>query len=368
MIKERLVKIFDKLYIKLKKKIKLPKIAKKHPVAFWVAVSIHVVVLIGLIFSSVPEWQPPKSKVSQKKVITKAVTVDLKSIEQEKKRLFDIEKKKEQRVKDLQKSEKKWENERYKEQQRLKKLKEQTKKTKNDINKALAKAEKEKKALEAKAKEALAKAEKEKKAIEEKSKKALAKAEKEKKAIEDQAKESLKKAEQKKKAMEAEAKEALKKAEKEKKAIEEKTKEAERIRQETIAKREKENEKFKKEQSSRELKNELQQEQDLERKLAQEDILNELKSNYINQIAARVRTEWRYQGAKDHWSCDVYILQDKNGNVQSVNLQSCDVDNSAKAISFKNSIERAVHKASPLPIAPDENVFDREVIFIFKVN
>ena len=37
-------------------------------------------------------------------------------------------------------------------------------------------------------------------------------------------------------------------------------------------------------------------------------------------------------------------------------------DNSNKASSFKNSIVRAVFKASPLPIAPDENVFEREII------
>ena len=75
-----------------------------------------------------------------------------------------------------------------------------------------------------------------------------------------------------------------------------------------------------------------------------------------------------YHGAEDHWSCDVYILQDINGKVESVNLQSCDLDNSAKAKTFKDSIERAVYKASPLPHAPDQSVFDREVIFLFRVN
>ena len=36
--------------------------------------------------------------------------------------------------------------------------------------------------------------------------------------------------------------------------------------------------------------------------------------------------------------------------------------------SFKDSIERAVYKASPLPGAPDEAVFDEELYFIFSVN
>ena len=33
-----------------------------------------------------------------------------------------------------------------------------------------------------------------------------------------------------------------------------------------------------------------------------------------------------------------------------------------------NSIERAVYKASPLPAAPDEAVFDPEIYFIFVAN
>jgi hypothetical protein len=73
-------------------------------------------------------------------------------------------------------------------------------------------------------------------------------------------------------------------------------------------------------------------------------------------------------GAEDNWGCDVYILQDANGKVQSVNVQSCNIDDSAKTKSFKNSIERAVYKASPLPTAPDASVFDREILFHFRVN
>ena len=92
-----------------------------------------------------------------------------------------------------------------------------------------------------------------------------------------------------------------------------------------------------------------------------------LRQHYINQVASRVKEQWRYQGAQDHWGCDVYILQDLNGKVQSVNLQSCNVSNSAKAKVFKDSIERAVYKASPLPVAPDKSVFDREISFAFKV-
>jgi Cell division and transport-associated protein TolA (TC 2.C.1.2.1) len=227
--------------------------------------------------------------------------------------LVDLKNKREKRLKDLQRAEKKVENERYKEQQRLKKLKVKIKKEK----KAKKIAEQKRKEAEQKIKQVL----------------------------------------KKKKLAEKKTKEAQKKA-----------KEAEKRKQEIEKLRKVEAKKFEKEQDKRSLKKEIQVEEDQERELAQEDILNKLKSSYINQIASRVKEKWRYNGAKDNWSCDVYILQNVNGDVKSVNLQSCNIDNSAKADSFKNAIKRAVYKASPLPPAPDKNVFDREILFHFRVN
>jgi hypothetical protein len=64
----------------------------------------------------------------------------------------------------------------------------------------------------------------------------------------------------------------------------------------------------------------------------------------------------------------VFVQQDIDGTVQAVNIQKCNVDDSEKARAFKNSIERAVYKASPLPAAPDDAVFDREILFYFRVN
>jgi len=116
------------------------------------------------------------------------------------------------------------------------------------------------------------------------------------------------------------------------------------------------------------MRRELLLEENEQLEITREDLLNELKVSYINQIASRVKEKWRYQGAKDNWGCDVHILQDVNGKVRSVNLQSCNIDDSTKTKSFKNSIERAVYKASPLPTAPDASVFDREILFHFRVN
>ncbi|MBT4923944.1 MAG: hypothetical protein HON13_05455 [Candidatus Thioglobus sp.] len=300
--------------IDLIKKIKLPKIAKSHPVAFWATVALHFVLLIALMFANPQRWEiPQKVAKSSSKVVPKAVTVDLTEIKKEKQRLVDLKKKREKHLKDLQRAEKKVENERYKEQQRLKKLK--------------AKVKKEKKA---------------KKIAEQKRQ---------------EAEKKIKQALKKKKSAEKKAKDAEKKAE----VAEKKKQEIEKLRKV-------ESKKFKKDQSKRALTKEIQAEEDQERELVQEEILNELKVNYINQIASRVKEKWRYNGAKDDWGCDVHILQDANGKVMSVNLQSCNIDNSTKAQSFKNAIKRAVYKASPLPHAPDQSVFDREILFHFRVN
>jgi len=109
-------------------------------------------------------------------------------------------------------------------------------------------------------------------------------------------------------------------------------------------------------------------EEDSESKQLLEDILNELKEDYIGSIALKIRKEWRYLGAEDHWSCDVYIIQSEVGDVLAVNIQNCTIDDSSKAKSFKDSIERAVYRASPLPIALDHDLFDAEIMFHFRVN
>ena len=302
------------------KNIKLPKIANKHPIAFWTAIALHLALVVGLVFSSVQRWEIPKTAPKSSQAVPKAVTVDLTEIKKEKQRLINIKQKREKRLEDLKRAEKRVENERYKEQQRLKKLKAKTKKEKQ----AEAKAEKSRKTAVKKKKLAL----KEKKLAEEQANKAKAR----------------------------------------KKLAEKKAKAAEQEKQKIEKLRKVEANKFEKEQDTRSLKKEIQAEEDQEREIAQEDILNELKANYINQIASRVKEQWRYQGAKDNWGCDVYILQDLNGKVQSVNLQSCNVTNSEKAKVFKDAIERAVYKASPLPPAPDKSVYDREILFHFRVN
>ena len=102
--------------------------------------------------------------------------------------------------------------------------------------------------------------------------------------------------------------------------------------------------------------------------IAREDLLNELKAGYLNQITNKIKSKWRYSLNKVGWGCDVYVLQDINGNVEYVNIQSCNVEDKKKLNPFKDSIERAVYKSSPLPSAPNSKVFDREILFHFRVD
>ena len=125
---------------------------------------------------------------------------------------------------------------------------------------------------------------------------------------------------------------------------------------------------YENEQYNRLLTQEVQAEQDQERLRVIEDQLNTLKSAYVSNIAARVKSFWRYQGAEDDWTAEVYVVQDRDGTVVAVDVRNANVDDSNKAKVFKDSIRRAVYKASPLPSAPDEAVFDKELIFIFGVN
>ena len=67
---------------------------------------------------------------------------------------------------------------------------------------------------------------------------------------------------------------------------------------------------------------EIQDEQDTARSLIIEDQLNKLQNAYIYNLAARVRASWRYQSAEDDWTAEVYVVQDRDGNVKAVDVKN----------------------------------------------
>ena len=104
-----------------------------------------------------------------------------------------------------------------------------------------------------------------------------------------------------------------------------------------------------------------------------DDQLNRSEKFWVDSIAAKVRTYWRFSGARSDWSCFVYITQGLDGNVNTVKVDNCgdsimNIDDNPKLSSFKNSIERAVYKASPFPLAPTEAASSKQIIFEFRVD
>ncbi len=332
------------------------RIARKHPIAFAFAVIIHVTLAVGMLYAKVESWEMPEQKAgAQQSVPTKAVTIDVEVIKAERQRLVDLEQKKKDRLEnEIQQSEDAKKEQKHAEEHR----KDEEEKAEEAIKKKQV-ADKERKVTEAKAAEASRKKElAEADALE---------AEKQKQLADEVRKETeAKAAEAELKAQEAEAKakEAEEQEELAKQLTEEERKKKEQLEKERAA----EAELFEKDQEARSLTQEIQAEEDQERELVVEDQFSKLKSSYIGLIAARVKDEWRYMGAEDDWGCDVYIIQDEDGYVEAVNVQDCTIDDSDKAESFRNSIERAVYKASPLPVAPDQSVFDTEIMFFFRVN
>ena len=104
-----------------------------------------------------------------------------------------------------------------------------------------------------------------------------------------------------------------------------------------------------------------------------DDQLNISRNTWVESVITRINTYWRYSGARSDWSCYVFITQDRNGNVNTVEVDNCgdsimNIDANPKLNSFKNSIERAVYNASPLPLALSEDAFSEQIIFEFRVD
>ena len=92
------------------------------------------------------------------------------------------------------------------------------------------------------------------------------------------------------------------------------------------------------------------------------------QGEWVRTVAEKVKSNWRYQGAEDDWQAEVYVVQDRDGTIVAVDVRNSNVGDSQKAKVFKDSIRRAVYKSSPLPSAPIDEVFNKELIFVFVVN
>jgi len=95
--------------------------------------------------------------------------------------------------------------------------------------------------------------------------------------------------------------------------------------------------------------------------------INNQRREYVSTLANHIKTNWLYKGSQKGWSCDMYILQNKKGEVKSSHIQLCQVTNKSKLKSFKKSLEKAIYKSSPLPLPDNEEIFEREILIKFIV-
>lgn len=86
---------------------------------------------------------------------------------------------------------------------------------------------------------------------------------------------------------------------------------------------------------------------------------------YYEALRAAVQMQWlRPESAAPGLKCTVEIVQAPRGDVVSAKIvEPCDTDAPTRA-----SIERAVRRASPLPYAGYEEVFERTLRLVFTYN
>jgi len=119
------------------------------------------------------------------------------------------------------------------------------------------------------------------------------------------------------------------------------------------------------EQYTQLLNQEIQEEQNLELMQQIENQASILQTAWIHNIAAKVKSVWNFPGAEDGWFVEVLVTQNKEGKVLNVKFGDTNVGDSVIAKRFIDSVERAIYKSSPLPIAPDVSVWDKNIMFTF---
>ena len=285
---------------------------KSHPLMFALSIALHILLVIVLIFNM--NSTAPKMPTAKKVDTVKAVIIDAKVVEREKQKLIRAEQSKQNKQlankNKLDREAKKAREKRKKEERRIANIKRDEKKRKQTLAKK-EKAEREKK------KQELAKLDQQQKELEQKRRDEQQKLA----AIETKRKAEEAAELKKKQAAEAEVRRKAQEAEMRQQMLEEERR---------LAKQSKENQK--------------------------------LLVQYLSQIKRKVTMNWIAPASMTAgWSCEVMVEQNRFGEVQNVRINQC----SGSEV-FKSTVERAVRKASPLPEAPNNDVFDKKIDFIFR--
>lgn len=129
--------------------------------------------------------------------------------------------------------------------------------------------------------------------------------------------------------------------------------------EEALDKKHKQEEKKRRQQAEKELQQQLAMEQDAEREKKARTVV----AQYVGLIKQKVERNWlRPTNSKQGLSCEVLVRLIPGGEVVDVRITESSGDPN-----FDSSVERAVEKASPLPLPNDSSMFPyfRELKFIF---
>jgi colicin import membrane protein len=156
-------------------------------------------------------------------------------------------------------------------------------------------------------------------------------------------------------------------AEKQKKLAEEKRKQEELLAREAKQKRllvEKQKQEAEKRRLAEEEQKRMQQE--LNEILKAEETqrrLDSLRQAYILAIKQKIERNWRQpqEGGKMP-DCEIRVLQGPGGIILDVSFGTC----TGGSPTYRDSIEKAVYKAEPLPKPGDPSLFERELNILFK--
>ncbi|BBN59357.1 cell envelope integrity protein TolA [Hydrogenovibrio marinus] len=331
----------------------------RHPVAFALAILLHIIILLGLSYQNfmtpddntikVTLTSPDENAVDQKNTVEKmqpmkTTLLDAKTVQAalDKVKQQEADKKRQQQELAAQTKE---------EKRRIALLQQQKDAERKKIEQAKLQAEAEKR----KAEEAAKLAEIQKQKVEAEKQRAIAEAEKA-----DKAKQQAMLAEKQRQ----EAAKLVAQAESQKAALQEQIKkhseEKKLLEQEALKAR------LQKEQEEQEaqIQQQIAAEESKKREQAKAKELQNLKEVYVNSIASNVRQKWRTAARiSDKAECVISITQTPNGMVSSVKVDHCNQFANAQ---FRKDAESAVLRSQPLPQPPVKEVFDRNIQFKFK--
>lgn len=116
--------------------------------------------------------------------------------------------------------------------------------------------------------------------------------------------------------------------------------------------------------AERQLQQQIAAEEAKKRQLAKQKELKNLRETYVSSIAAKVKDNWRTSAnVSDKAQCVLSITQTPAGKISGVTVEKC---NEFADKQFIKDAKNAVYRAEPMPAAPMEELFERNIKFVFK--